>query len=91
MPRPKKTPAAPAPPMTQPIAPSKTSHLFAPRKSNDRAAITHERLAADMDAFLKGGGKIEVLGVTRALLRIGNDADAPPPAAAVATPTKTRR
>jgi len=26
--------------------------------------VTHERIAADMDAFSKAGGQVEVLGVT---------------------------
>ena len=48
--------------------PSKTSHLFSARKPNERAPITHERVAEDIEAFRKAGGKIEVLGVTRAAL-----------------------
>jgi hypothetical protein len=53
------------------VPPSKTSHLFSARKPNERSPLTHERVAADIEAFRKGGGKIEVLGVTRTLLRVG--------------------
>ncbi|QIL19244.1 hypothetical protein [Thermomonas sp. HDW16] len=82
MPRQKKPAPAPAT-----IPPSKTTHLFASRKPVDRNALTHERIASDLEAFRKAGGKIEVLGVTRTLKKIGPDADdAPPPA-----PAKSRR
>lgn len=85
MPRPKKPAVhAPAPPA---VPPSKTSHLFAPRKPAERNAITHERLAADLEAFRKAGGRIEVLGVTRTFKNIGPDADATPQPA----PAKPRR
>ena len=72
-------PAGAAPPA---IAPSKTSHLFSPRKAGDRTPLTHEALAADLDAFRHAGGKIEVLGVTRSLQRIGLDTPTPPANAA---------
>ena len=76
MPRAKKPqPAGTAPPA---IAPSKTSHLFAARKPGDRGQVTHEVLAADLEAFRKSGGKIEVLGTTRSLQRIGLGPDAAP-------------
>ena len=85
MPSPKKPhPAGAAPPA---IAPSKTSHLFAPRKANDRTPVTREAIEADMEAFQQAGGKIEVLGTTRSLQRI--DADVAPPAAP-AKPTSSR-
>ena len=82
MPRTKKptTPVA-----TPAVPPSKTSHLFASRPAGKNTAITHERIAADLEAFRKAGGEIEVLGVTRALKKIGED-DTPPPA-----PAKPRR
>ena len=87
MPSPKKPhPAGAAPP---PIAPSKTSHLFAPRKANDRTPMTREAIEADMEAFHQSGGKIEVLGVTRSLQRIDADPDGTPPAAP-AKPTSSR-
>ena len=44
--------------------------------------MTHERIAADLDAFHKAGGKIEVLGVTRSLTKIDGDDSSPPPAPA---------
>ena len=86
MPRPKK-PAAPAP-ASSAVPPSKTTHLFASRKPNERNAITHERIAADIEAFRKAGGRIEVLGVTRALKKIDPEAEAAPQPAAPAKPRR---
>ena len=87
MPSPKKPhPAGASPPA---IAPSKTSHLFAPRKANDRTPMTREAIEADMEAFRQSGGKIEVLGVTRSLHRIDADPDSAAPAAP-AKPTSSR-
>ena len=84
MPRPKKIhPQGAAPP---PIAPSKTSHLFPRRKTNDRAPLTHEAIEEDLEAFRKSGGKIEVLGVTRTLQRINADPSASPSASSTASP-----
>jgi hypothetical protein len=84
MPRPKK----PAPTAVQVTPPaSKTSHLFQTRKPAERGGVlTHERIAEHMDAFRKSGGTIEVLGTTRALLRIGQDTEAAPPPSPPATP-----
>lgn len=60
----------------QPPAPGSTSHLYASRKSGQRGAqFTSERIAADMAAFRKAGGKIEKLGDTRTLQRIGATTD----------------
>ena len=84
MPRSKKPdPAPPAP--TPAVPPSKTSHLFSPRKPAERNSITHERIAADLEAFYKSGGEIEVLGVTRSLTKIDGGEAAPP------APAKPRR
>lgn len=71
-------------------SPSKTSHLFGSRKANDRAPLTHESIAADLEAFRKGGGRIEVLGVTRSLLRVGIE-PGDPPHSSPAKPLATRR
>lgn len=80
MPRPKKPDPAPAAPAPS-VPPSKTSHLFSPRKPTERNSITHERIAADLEAFYKAGGEIEVLGVTRSLKKIdGGDTTPPAPA-----------
>ena len=87
MPSSKKTPSAAA---SASVPPSKTSHLFSARKAGDRAPLTHETIAEDIKAFRKAGGRIEVLGTTRALRRIGNDADAPV-ISEPATPTPARR
>jgi hypothetical protein len=76
MPPPKKARPAATPAS---VPPSKTSHLFTSRKPNERAPATHERIAEDIEAFRKAGGKIEVLGVTRSLLRIDAAPDAPAP------------
>ena len=84
MPSSKKTPSATA---SASVPPSKTSHLFPTRKANERSLVTHERVAADIEAFRKAGGKIEVLGVTRSLKKIGPDADDAPPS----SPAKPRR
>ena len=62
------------------VPPSKTSHLFPTRKANERSLVTHERVAADIEAFRKAGDlKIEVLGVTRSLLRVGAEPGDPAP------------
>ncbi len=86
MPRPKKPAPPPATPAAPQEPPSKTSHLFSPRPAAKNPGMTHERFAADLDAFLKAGGKIEVLGVTRSLKKIDGDDGSPPPA-----PAKPRR
>ena len=82
MPPSKKTTPAATPAA---VPPSKTSHLFSPRKPAERNAITHERIAADLEAFYKSGGEIEVLGVTRSLKKIDGDDTSPP------APAKPRR
>ena len=84
MPRPKKPAPQPAPP-APPVPPSKTSHLFSPRKPTERNSITHERIAADLEAFYRSGGEIEVLGVTRSLKKIDGGEAAP------LAPAKARR
>ena len=80
MPRPKNaktaTPAA------------KTNRAFPARKGGQTGGLTRERIAADLDAFRRAGGKIEVLGVTQALKKITPDEAAPPPAPAKATSAK---
>lgn len=81
MPRMKKPTTAPVAPVEPVVPPSKTSHLFASRPAGKNAVITHERLAADLEAFRKAGGEIEVLGVTRTLKKIdGGDQPLPAPA-----------
>jgi 2-C-methyl-D-erythritol 4-phosphate cytidylyltransferase len=47
------------------------------RKANARPPVTHEAIAADIEAFRGAGGKIEVLGVTRTLLRIDTEESTP--------------
>ena len=73
------------------VPPSKTSHLFPSRKTGERVPATHERVAADLEAFRRAGGKIEVLGVTRSLLRIGAEpGDSTPSPAAKPVPARRR-
>lgn len=75
-----------------PPAASKTGHLFASRKGKERTDVTHESLSADIAAFRKAGGSIEVLGVTRSLLRIGREGEEPlVPAPANRPPSRARR
>ena len=83
MPR-QSTKSAAKPATKREIPPSKTSHLFGgSKKGGDRgASLTSERIEADLKAFRKAGGRIEVLGVTRALTRIDGDGATPTPAAA---------
>ena len=40
------------------------SRAFARRSAGDRGALTHDVIAADLDAFCQAGGTIEVLGTT---------------------------
>lgn len=68
----------------------KTAHLFASRKPGARAPLTHESIAADIETFRNGGGKIEVLGVTRSLLRVGKPGDPAPSLPAKPAPTRRR-
>lgn len=75
MPRPKAPPDS-APPT---VEPSGTTHLFARRQTRTPANLTHERIATDLAAFKKAGGKIEVLGVTNTLKHVDADSAAHPP------------
>lgn len=61
-----------------------TKHLFQ-KKSDPGRNMTSERIAEDLKAFRKAGGRIEVLGATRVLTRIDGDG---PPAAAPAAPAR---
>ena len=65
--------ATPAPP---------TRYVAKRKESDSGRRMTHERIAADLDAFHKAGGRIEVLGATRVLTRI-DEVAAPAPAAPV--------
>ena len=57
-----------------------TKHLFQ-KKPDSARAMTSERIAEDLKAFRKAGGRIEVLGATRVLTRIDGDATPAVPAA----------
>ncbi len=72
------------------LPPSNTSHLFGGRKPNDRgAAVTSERIAGDLADFRKSGGRIEVLGVTRTLMKV--DAEPTPPVKTADAPKSKKR
>lgn len=89
MSRPNKT--KPEGPPSDP-RPSSTARLFTPRKAKTAPMVTHERIAEDLQAFRKAGGKIEVLGTTRSLKKIDpDDETSPPPRPANAAPSKSRR
>lgn len=66
--------------------PASHTRTFQRKESNSRE-LTHERIADDLRAFLDGGGRIEVLGVTRSLTKVGVDA----PAAEVVASAPARR
>ncbi len=93
MPRPKKPAPKPAPAPVAPVAiPAKSDRVFPARKGKDNAALTHERISADLDAFREAGGTIEVLGTTRVLTAIGPaDADAEPSRPLPVPPSKPSR
>ena len=69
-----------------PIAtsPSKARPPFSPQKAGERGSrntgLTSERIAEDLAAFRRAGGRIEVLGVTRTLTRIEGDTPSATPA-----------
>lgn len=71
--------------------PDKAARSFAPRKGREGATLTHERLAEDMEAFRKAGGRIEVLGVTRTLHRIDPATDTASPRPADTSGSGSRR
>lgn len=77
--------------MSRPTKPTRqtttASAPFAAKKGNERgASVTSERIAADLAAFRKSGGRIEVLGNTRSLTKIDPDGTNPPPDAAAEKP-----
>lgn len=48
----------------KPIVPSKSS------RTGDNKQLSHERIAEDLAAFRKAGGRIEVLGNTQVLKKV---------------------
>lgn len=89
-----KTPAAKdaAAPASKPsaaapsaAAKSGTSDIFRKPKEDKRSALTHEKIADDLVAFQRAGGKIEVLGNTQTLKSIR-----PPETPAAAASRKDR-
>lgn len=59
-----------AKPQTQPSA-KRARTRSSSRKAESANALTSERIAADLAAFRKGGGKIEVLGNTKVFQSMG--------------------
>jgi hypothetical protein len=65
----KKNPSTVATPTT--TAPTSASFdVFRKPKDERRTALTHEKIADDLAAFQRSGGKIEVLGTTYTLKSI---------------------
>lgn len=84
--------AAPAPapkqaskPAPSTAAKSGTGDIFRKPKEDKRSALTHEKIADDLVAFQRAGGKIEVLGNTQTLKSIK-----PPETPAAAASRKDR-
>ena len=69
---------------------STTRHFSGGRKPKTPVEVTHERIAEDLETFRRSGGKIEILGVTRSLLRIGVDGEGETPAA-IPAPLRAHR
>lgn len=65
-----------------------TSHPAVRKPGKVPPPTTREHIAADIAAFRAAGGQIEVLGVTRTLLRIDAEAEPAPPAPTPGTPPK---
>jgi hypothetical protein len=80
---PTAAPAAAAP--TPPTAKSGTGDVFRKPKEDKRSALTHEKIADDLVAFQRAGGKIEVLGNTQTLKSIR------PPETPAAAAARTER
>ena len=86
MPRKSTAPtAAPAAAPTPPAAKSGTGDVFRKPKEDKRSALTHEKIADDLVAFQRAGGKIEVLGNTQTLKSIR------PPETPAAAAARTER
>ena len=78
--------AAPTPtPAPSTAAKSGTGDIFRKPKEDKRSALTHEKIADDLVAFQRAGGKIEVLGNTQTLKSIK-----PPETPAAAASRKDR-
>lgn len=74
MPRPKVPPDSASPT----VEPSGATRLSARRQAK-APTLTHQRIASDLAAFKKAGGKIEVLGVTKTLKHVDADSASHPP------------
>lgn len=70
---------------------SKRSSKWQGRKTADRGStLTHERLAEQIKAFRKAGGKIEVLGTTQSLRNIETPNGSKSATTALPTPARLR-
>ena len=68
------------------------SRVFARRSSGERGALTSDSIAADIEAFRRAGGAIEIMGTTNTLLKIGQvSAATSSPANTDKRPAKARR
>ncbi|WP_235974272.1 hypothetical protein [Luteimonas deserti] len=78
---------------TKPAAPQKAPLPTAERKSKQAPTLSHDRIAADIAAFRKAGGKVEVLGNTPIQRRVtpASGAAVTPAVAAPAAATRARR
>lgn len=63
-------PAAKPAPAPSTAGKSGTGDIFRKPKEDKRSALTHEKIADDLVAFQRAGGKIEVLGNTQTLKSI---------------------
>lgn len=79
------TPAAKPAPAPSTAAKAGTGDIFRKPKEDKRSALTHEKIADDLVAFQRAGGKIEVLGNTQTLKSIK-----PPETPAAAASRKDR-
>lgn len=78
---------APTPSSAAPSSAAKpaTGDIFRKPKEDKRSALTHEKIADDLAAFQRAGGRIEVLGNTQTLKSIR-----PPEVPAASAPRKDR-
>lgn len=80
MARPRKPAPASGTPTPTPATPTSPARGFPRRSGGQGSELTSATIAADLDAYRKAGGEIEVLGVTRTLHKIAEDAERPDPA-----------
>ena len=72
-------------------SPKPATQPTAERKSKQAPSMSHDRIAADIAAFRKAGGKVEVLGNTPIQRRAAPAAATGTAAATPAAPARARR